>query len=121
MQETLDLALELNTAMANVYPCQALPGSGLHRTCIENGWRLPDSYEGYAFLSYECQPMPTKHLSAAEVLAFRDQAWQTYFESPSYLALVERKFGAEQRKNVEDLARIRLKRRLLGDAPPGGI
>ena len=27
MQQTLDLALELNTEMANMYPCQALPGS----------------------------------------------------------------------------------------------
>ena len=26
MQQTLDLALELNTEMANMYPCQALPG-----------------------------------------------------------------------------------------------
>ena len=27
MQQTLDLALELNTEMVNMYPCQALPGS----------------------------------------------------------------------------------------------
>jgi len=27
MQQTLDLALELNTEMANMYPCQALPSS----------------------------------------------------------------------------------------------
>ena len=27
MKQTLDLALELNTEMANMYPCQALPGS----------------------------------------------------------------------------------------------
>ena len=30
MQETLDLALELNTEHANFYPCQALPGSPLY-------------------------------------------------------------------------------------------
>jgi hypothetical protein len=54
-------------------------------------------------------------LSAAEVVSFRDQAWQTYFTHEPYLQLVERKFGKQQRLNVEDLARIKLKRRILGD------
>jgi anaerobic magnesium-protoporphyrin IX monomethyl ester cyclase len=115
MQQTLDLAVELNTEHANFYPCQALPGSPLYYTAQENGWNLPDSYEGYAFLSYDCQPLPTKHLTAAEVLRFRDDAWHTYFNRPEYLGLVERKFGAEQRKNVEELSKIKLKRKLLGD------
>ena len=115
MQETLDLALELNTEMANMYPCQALPGSPMHRKAKQNGWALPDSYEGYAFLSYESQPLPTKHVTAADVLRFRDQAWQTYFTNPQYLDLVERKFGAVERKNVEDMATIHLKRKILGD------
>ncbi len=115
MQETLDLALELNTEMANMYPCQALPGSPMYHTAKQNGWQLPDSYEGYAFLSYESQPLPTKYLSSAEVLKFRDEAWQTYFTNPDYLDLVERRFGLEERKNVEDMASIRLKRAILGD------
>jgi hypothetical protein len=115
MQQTLDLAIELNTGHANFYPCQALPGSPLYYIALQNGWKLPDSYEGYAFLSYECQPLPTKYLTAAEVLKFRDDAWHKYFSRPEYLGLVERKFGAEQRRNVEDLTKIRLKRKLLGD------
>ncbi len=113
MQETLDLALELNTEMANMYPCQALPGSPMYRTARRNGWRLPDSYEGYAFLSYESRPLQTKTVGAAEVLRFRDAAWQRYFTNPPYLALVERRFGAEPRRNVEAMTRIRLKRKLL--------
>ena len=115
MQETLDLALELNTEMANMYPCQALPGSPMYWTAKKNGWALPDSYEGYAFLSYESQPLPTKSLSAAEVLKFRDHAWHTYFTNPAYLDLVENRFGVQERKNVEDMTSIRLKRKLLGD------
>ncbi len=115
MQETLDLALELNTEMANMYPCQALPGSPMYHIAVRNGWKLPNSYGGYAFLSYDSEPLPTKHLSAAEVLKFRDQAWQTYFCNPSYLKLVETKFGAKERRNVEDMARIKLRRKLLGD------
>jgi len=115
MQQTLDLAIELNTAHANFYPCQALPGSPLYYLALRNGWKLPDSYEGYAFLSYECQPLPTKYLTAAEVLKFRDDAWHKYFSRPEYLDMVERKFGVEQRRNVEELTKIRLKRKLLGD------
>lgn len=115
MQETLDLAIELNTEMANMYPCQALPGSPMYQIAKKNNWALPDSFEGYAFLSYESQPLPTKHVSAAEVLRFRDSAWQKYFTNPAYLDLVERKFGVQERKNVVDMASIRLKRKLLGD------
>ena len=115
MQETLALALELNTEMANMYPCQALPGSPLYHTAVENGWELPNSFEEFAFLSYESRPMRTKYLSAAEVLRFRDEAWQRYFESPGYLSLVEEKFGAVERRNVEQMSEIRLKRKLLGD------
>jgi anaerobic magnesium-protoporphyrin IX monomethyl ester cyclase len=115
MQETLNLALELNTEMANMYPCQALPGSPMHSIAKRNGWKLPASYGGYAFLSYDSEPLPTKHLSAAEVLKFRDDAWQTYFSNPSYLNLVETKFGRTERRNVEDMAKIKLRRKILGD------
>ncbi len=115
MQETLDLALELNTEMANIYPCQALPGSPMFNTAKKNGWALPDSFEGYAFLSYESQPLPTKYLTSTQVLKFRDEGWQKYFTNPAYLSLVEKKFGALERQNVEDMARIRLKRKILGD------
>lgn len=115
MKETLDLALELNTEMANMYPCQALPGSPLYHTARENGWDLPQSFEEFAFLSYESAPMRTKHLSAAEVLQFRDEAWKSYFTNPSYLSLIENKFGSLERKNIEQMSEIRLKRKLLGD------
>jgi len=113
MQQTLDLAIELNTEMANMYPCMALPGSPLYFTAKANGWKLPDSYAGYAFLSYDSQPLPTRHVSAAEVLRFRDQAWQKYFTNPAYLDLVQRTFGPQQRANVEAMTRIHLRRRLL--------
>ncbi|WP_137938189.1 radical SAM protein [Chitinivorax sp. B] len=115
MQETLDLAMELNTEMANMYPCQALPGSPMYHMAKKNNWSLPDSYEGFAFLSYESQPLPTKYLTSQEVLKFRDEAWKHYFTNPAYLDLVENRFGMTERKNVEDMASIPLKRKLLGD------
>lgn len=115
MQQTLDMSIELNTEHANFYPCQALPGSPLYYIALKNGWKLPDSYEGYAFLSYESEPLPTKYLTAAQVLKFRDDAWYKYFSRPEYLDMIEHKLGAEQRQNVEALTKIKLKRKLLGD------
>ena len=115
MQETLDLALDLNTEMANMYPCQALPGSPMYYRAKREGWALPESFEGFAFLSYESQPLPTKYLSAEEVLRFRDSAWQKYFTNELYLNLVEKKFGNIERKNIEEMSKIRLKRKILGD------
>ena len=115
MKETLGLALELNTEMANMYPCQALPGSPIYHEAKAKGWRLPDTFSGYGFLSYDALPLPTNTLTAAEVLRFRDQAWQTYFTNPDYLKLVERRFGLTGRKNIEQMASVRLRRKLLGD------
>lgn len=117
MQETLDLAVELNTEKANMYPCVALPGSPLYFKAKREGV-LPDSYAGYAFRSYECQPLPTKHCTAEEVLRFNDAALKTYESRPEYLALVERRFGADERRNVEAMSKVRLRRKLLGDPPP---
>jgi len=115
MQETLDLALELNTEMANMYPCQALPGSPIYHEALRKGWELPSTYAGFGFLSYEALPLPTNTLSAAEVLKFRDDAWNTYFTNPEYLNLVENRFGQAQRENVEQMTCVKLKRKLLGD------
>ncbi len=117
MTQTLDLAMELNTEMANMYPCMALPGSPLYHQAREKGWKLPTSYAGYGFLSYESQPLPTETLSAAEVLKFRDEAWQKYFTNPTYLELVEKRFGVQERRNIEDMAAIGLRRQLLENQP----
>jgi hypothetical protein len=54
-------------------------------------------------------------LTAAEVLKFRDQAWQTYFTNPAYLDLVEKRFGSQQRQNINEMSAVSLKRKILGD------
>jgi hypothetical protein len=66
-------------------------------------------------LSYDAQPLPTQYLTAAEVLKFRDQAWQTYFTNPAYLDLVEKRFGSQQRQNINEMSAVSLKRKILGD------
>ena len=115
MTDTLNLALELNTEMMNVYPCQALPGSKLYTMAKQEGWDLPNNYDEFAFLSYQCKPLPTKFLSSREVLQFRDYFWETYFRNPAFLKKVEAKFGLQQRLNVEEMASHKLKRKICGD------
>jgi radical SAM superfamily enzyme YgiQ (UPF0313 family) len=115
MQETLDLAMELNTEHANFYPCQALPGSPLYFYAQKQGWDLPKRFEEFAFLSYECKPLPTKTLSAKEVLRFRDEGWGKYFSNPAYLNMISNKFGDQAKNNVINLSNVKLKRELLGD------
>ena len=113
MQETLDLALDLNTEHANFYPCQALPGSPLYFEAKKNNLDMPNSFEEYAFFSYECKPLSTKHCSAKEVLKFRDSAWQTYFTNINFLNKIEKKFGRESAVNIKEMSKITLKRKIL--------
>ncbi len=115
MQETFNLATELNCEHSNFYAAMALPGSPLHLYARKNGWDLPQKFEEYAFLSYECKPLRTKTLSGAEVLRFRDEKWSEYFTNPAYLNSIEHKFGTENRKNLEEMAKIKLRRKILGD------
>lgn len=118
MRETLDLALEINAEWANFYCAMAYPGSQLYAMAKENGWPLPDDpagpgWIGYSQHSYECLPLPTEKLSAAEVLRFRDNAFRIYFSSPSYLKMIEEKFGKEVVEHVKKMNAITLRRKLL--------
>ena len=115
MQETLAMALELQCEFANFYCAMAYPGSQLFELAVGNGWDLPTSWHGYSQHSYETMPLPTASVSAAEVLRFRDEAFHTYFAEPSYLAMLEARFGRPVREHVERITASRLKRRLLGD------
>ena len=114
MQETLDMAMELNCEFANFYSAMAYPGSQLYEVAIENGWELPACWHGYSQHSYETLPLPTRHVSAAEVLSFRDDAFHTYFANPAYLAMLEQKFGRHVREHIERITASRLKRKALG-------
>jgi radical SAM superfamily enzyme YgiQ (UPF0313 family) len=115
MQETLDLSLELNTEHANFYAAMALPGSPLYMYAKNNDWELPEKFEEFAFLSYDCKPLRTKTMTGAEVLKFRDEAWHKYFSHEPFLNLVETKFGTDSRTNIEEMSKIKLKRKILGD------
>jgi radical SAM superfamily enzyme YgiQ (UPF0313 family) len=111
MQRTLDLALEVNSEFANFYCTMAYPGSPLYERALSERWPLPEGWGGYSQHSVDTLPLPTKHLSAAEVLRFRDQAFQTYFRNPAYLRKVEATFGANTVREVQAMTAHRLERR----------
>jgi radical SAM superfamily enzyme YgiQ (UPF0313 family) len=110
MEGTLRLALDLNCEFANFYSAMAYPGSLLYEQAVERGWRLPDTWSGYSQHAVDTLPLPTKHLSAGEVLRFRDHAFNTYFSHPPYLDMVRRKFGNDTLKHVREMAAHRLER-----------
>ncbi|RMG48821.1 MAG: radical SAM protein [Acidobacteria bacterium] len=110
MQETLDIAMELNCEMANFYCATAYPGSALYERAVAEGWPLPAEWHHYSQHSRWTRPLPTETLSGEQVLAFRDWAWQVYFTNPRYLEMIRRTFGTETVRHIRRLTEIRLER-----------
>lgn len=122
MRGTLDMAKSLNTEWANFYSAMAYPGSPLYTTAVKRGWPLPDDpggpgWIGYSQHGYETMPLPTETLSGAQVLDFRDRAFEEYFADPRYLDLVGRTFGPDVVGQVRRMLEHKLRRR-HHDMPP---
>jgi radical SAM superfamily enzyme YgiQ (UPF0313 family) len=111
MRQTLNLALDLKCDFVNFYCAMAYPGSALYRQAIGNGWPLPENWNGFSQHSYDTLPLPTNHLSPAEVLSFRDEAFIRYFSDKNYLDFVQRVFGEKtvsHLKEMTEITRVRL-------------
>jgi anaerobic magnesium-protoporphyrin IX monomethyl ester cyclase len=113
MQATLELATELNCEFANFYSTMAYPGSPLFERAVRQGVELPRDWTGYSQHSRDCLPLPTHHLTAHEVLRFRDEAFQRYYSNPVYLAMLERRFGAGVVDLIREMTSVPLERDLL--------
>tara|TARA_Y100000591_G_scaffold56030_1_gene44593 strand:- start:10601 stop:12145 length:1545 start_codon:yes stop_codon:yes gene_type:complete len=115
IKKTFELSLKLCTAGWNTYGAMALPGSFLYKKALNDGVKLPDSYEGYSFHSYETLPLPTETLSAKEVITLRDEAFDKYHNHKPFLKLIENKFGKKAAENIVEMTKIKLKRKIKGD------
>lgn len=120
MRATLEMAKELNCEFANFYSAMAYPGSPLYVMAVENGWQLPEDWSGFSQHSYDCTPLPTEKVTAAEVLRFRDEAFHEYFANLRYLDSITQKFGWETRRHIEEMSEHKLRRKLLEQPGPGG-
>lgn len=113
MQETLNLALELNAENSNIYCATALPGSPLYLKAKNENWDIPKKYSEFGFLSYDHKPSRTYTLESKEVLAFRDYAFRVLFENPRFISKISKKFGPKAVDNISRMNNIKLKRELL--------
>ncbi len=111
MQETLDLAIDLNCEFANFYCAMAYPGSKLHEAAVADGWRLPDNWAGYSQHSVDALPLQTRYLSGSDVLRFRDKAFQTYYTNARYLDFLRKKFGEDTVQHIRQMTAHKLERK----------
>jgi len=110
MQQTLDLATELNTSSANFNPTMIFPGSPLFTDAVNKGIELPPTYSGYSYYSKDSFPNPTETLSREEILKFRDDAFQIYFNRGEWFDKIKTKFGQEAVDIYKDVLKIKLER-----------
>ena len=115
IEKTFNLSLELCTAGWNTYPAMALPGSQLYKDSIEKNVKLPETYEGYSFHSYETLPLPTETLSPEEIVSLRDEAFTKYHTNKNFLELIKKKFGLQAANNIIEMTKTKLKRKIKGD------
>ena len=113
MQKTLELSKELCTFGWNAYAAMALPGSQLYKNAVMNDVLLPDTYEGYSFHGYDTLPLPTDTLTGAEVLAFRDKAFDEYHSYAPFQEKVKAKFGQVAVDNINEMLKVKLTRKIL--------
>ncbi len=121
MQATLDLAIALNCEFANFYSAMAYPGSALYGQALKTGVPLPRTWSGYSQHARDCLPLPTKHLSAAQVLRFRDEAFESYFTGVRYLEMIQERFGNGAADAICRMTAHRLQRDLLSGTPEASI
>jgi radical SAM superfamily enzyme YgiQ (UPF0313 family) len=116
MSATKEFLFENNFEWINIYPAYAYPGTPLYEEYIEKGFiKEPENWEHYSLYGYEGGALPTKHLSSAQVLKFRDDVFNEYFSRPAFLSMIENKFGTKTRDHALGMTKVRLKRRILGD------
>jgi radical SAM superfamily enzyme YgiQ (UPF0313 family) len=114
MNETFQLMFEINAEWNNMYCAMAYPGSDLYKKALKDKWPLPQTWDAYSQYSYNSFPLPSKHLSSGEILAFRDYAFHAYYENPSYLYKMKNLFGVETVRHIKKMSKHRIKRKYTG-------
>jgi len=113
MEGTLNFAMENPTEMANFYCAMAYPGSPLYKQAKAEGMDLPSKYESYSQHAYETLNLRNEQLTSAQILKFRDKAWQSYHTHEPYKKLLLEKFGSHSVNQLEDTTKIKLKRKIV--------
>ncbi len=112
IKQTYDLAIECMPDWSNWYVTMAYPGSALYTQALKEGWKLPPDWKSFSQHNEDSFPLSNEHLTSAEILRFRDEAFNAFFTDPRYLSHIERKFGAAALAHVRDMTKYKLKRKL---------
>lgn len=66
-----------------------------------------------SFHAFETLPLGTEHLSPAQVLKFRDRAFQIYHSNEKFLSRIENNFGSEARETIIEMNKVVLRRKIV--------
>lgn len=110
MEATLQEAITLNCEFFNLYSAMAYPGSQWYLDAVKNGTTLPKTWGGYSQHAKDCLPLPTKHLTSAQVLRFRDSAFKRYFDRQDYRDMMVKKFGPVVLEEIKPIGTHTLER-----------
>lgn len=111
LQETYDFMCRMNFEFINLYPLFAYPGTPLYDKYIRDGKiTVPNNWAEYSLYGIDCKPCPTKNMTSAEVLLWRDEHYVSYYQRPEYLDMIENKFGKETRNHIINMAKQKLQR-----------
>lgn len=113
LQKTKDFIFELNCEYVNLYCVVCYPDSKLFEELKNENIDLPTKSIEYAQMSEYFKPLPTKYLTANEVLRFRDNTFNEYFTNNNYLEMMYNKFGFKVIENIQEMTQIKIKRKLL--------
>ncbi len=97
VHETLNLALEICPEYANFFIFMAYPGTPLRQWAIQQGFPLPEKWGQYGFFAPDALPVRNKNLTAEDILFFRDNAFNKFYNSSAYQLKVEQTFGRQIR------------------------
>jgi len=122
MEKTLRLCREINPEWINFYVTMPYPGSRDYFEAVKNGKIKNDCWIEYAQNSYECRPAGGKYLTPKEVLAFRDHAFNAFFEdNDKYFEMIQQKFGRQYADSIREMTKNKLRRKLLEDEGDSSI
>jgi anaerobic magnesium-protoporphyrin IX monomethyl ester cyclase len=100
----------------NIYPAFAYPGTPFYKRYVGDGIiQEPESWTEYSLYGYDCKPLPTKHLTSAQVLELRDRLVVEYYSDPEIREDFIAKFGAKTMNHLDKMFSHRLPRKILGD------
>ena len=101
LEETYKFWVKHNFEFLNLYPAFAFPGTPFYYESLRD-WFMdyPNTWEGYSLFGRKCKPLSTKHMTSAQVLKWRDDAYTRYHTRSEYLKMIEDKFGIDTKEHI---------------------